>query len=150
MATEDELRGRYAEAAADWAYMHPISNGGLAEGDEAVRLATTWGEQIARYLTDAVRDEVMERARGEIGRLGNRVRALEANGAELLARAEAAEAERDALRARLTGAAIHALRLKKRIAPGTEAWSVLGELRAALTAVTSSLPPHPATPPGHH
>ncbi|HZE38756.1 MAG TPA: hypothetical protein VE172_08080 [Stackebrandtia sp.] len=92
MATEDELRGRYAEAAADWAYMHPISNGGLAEGEEAVRLATTWGEQITRYLTESVRDEEMERAHGEIGRLGNRVKALEALGEELRRQRDKAEA----------------------------------------------------------
>lgn len=47
-------------------------------------------------------------------------------------RAEQAEAERDRLRARLTGVAIHAHRLANRIQPDMPAWAALTDLRAAL------------------
>ncbi len=47
-------------------------------------------------------------------------------------RAEKAEAERDRLRARLTGVAIHANRLANCIWPDTPAWAALTDLRAAL------------------
>jgi len=47
-----------------------------------------------------------------------------------------AEMERNRLHACLTGAAVHATRLQTRIAPGSDAWTVLSELRAALQATT--------------
>ncbi|MGI8333450.1 hypothetical protein ACRYCC_26155 [Actinomadura scrupuli] len=51
---------------------------------------------------------------------------------DLRAEANEYEAERDRLRARLTGAAIHANRLANSIWPDTPAWAALTDLRAAL------------------
>lgn len=275
MEATPDLRARYAEAAARWALMYPISSWSLADGEKAVRLAKVWGEQIARFLDESVRDEHLahmtaravyaegqvlalrdhrarwglekacaDEAEAEVERLRTdlttargqvadyratlkssaeehfaeveRLQAELAETREKLAelrdlqvgikslttddggidmslhmahdmmravvagfvkildsvdapnyvelsyslrddperytvviqrpcgatpaevageakrQAREAEAERDRLRARLTGVAIHARRLKTRIAPGTDAWSVLGELFAAL------------------
>lgn len=53
-----------------------------------------------------------------------------------------AQAERDNLRARLTGVSVHASRLTTRIAPGTETWTVLTDLLAAVGV----LPARPDVP----
>lgn len=54
-------------------------------------------EQVDRETAEIL-DTFMAVAEAELGRLRNRIAALEANGAELLARAERAEEERDAAR----------------------------------------------------
>jgi hypothetical protein len=82
---------------------------------------------VIREWEDAAAE--VERLRGRQGELTRWV-------ADLTTRAEQAEAERGRLRARLTGVAIHANRLKTRIAPGTDVWSVLADLLAALDRPT--------------
>jgi hypothetical protein len=57
------LRERYAEAAARWALMYPISSWALREGEAAEKLAKVWGEQIARFLDEEVRDLELEQLR---------------------------------------------------------------------------------------
>ncbi len=116
-----DLREQLAEAAAVWSIGNPIAAWRLAEDDHAVKLGKIWGGQIA--------DAVMAVVQPEIERLRTQLAEAEEAIPLYAAAAENAEAERDRLRARLTGVAIHANRLANCISP---AWAALTDLRAAL------------------
>jgi hypothetical protein len=94
--TADDLRDRYATAAAEWALMYPLAKFlGLVDGDAVKALAMTWGEGLADAVLPA-RDDELERLRGELGQATADLEAANhflAQQGPLLHRAEQAEAE---------------------------------------------------------
>ena len=90
-----------------------------AEVDRLQKERAAWRSMAGVEEVEAERDE----ARTQVAALQQE-----------LSRVLAAEIERDNLRARLTGVTIHANRLNTYIAPGSDAWRVLGDLFFALKA----------------
>lgn len=65
------LQERFAEALAEWAWMYPIPGWGLAEGDNALRLARRWGKVAAKSAM-LVRDDELAAAQAKLAALAER------------------------------------------------------------------------------